>query len=242
LYRLTKIEGLRRPPGIAAIRGTGVHKASELNFRQKIGSKQDMPVSDIQDAARDSFVAAARDGVFLPGADLSEQQTIIDKALDQTVTLAGLYGERLAPQIQPVMVEQWLDFQIPDTGIKVVTILDVLDESGWLPDLKTSTKSKSQNDADINLGLTAQSLALTSNGQPPAKISLENLVYKKTPELQSLTTTRTKADFDQFLFLGWEMLGDLKAGRFKRAPVGHWICTPKWCGFWGTSDCRYTRR
>ena len=65
-FRRRYIEGVKLPPGIAACIGTGMHKGAEANHRQKIESGVDMPLGDIQDAARDGYNAALANGVFIP--------------------------------------------------------------------------------------------------------------------------------------------------------------------------------
>ena len=44
------------PPGIAARRGTAVHKAAEINHKQKLSTGKDLPISDLKDAAWGVFV------------------------------------------------------------------------------------------------------------------------------------------------------------------------------------------
>ena len=44
------------PPGIAARRGSATHKAAQINHEQKLHSQEDLPVGDLQDAARDHYV------------------------------------------------------------------------------------------------------------------------------------------------------------------------------------------
>ena len=55
-FRRRYIEGERVPPGVAAGRGTGVHKANEVNLNQKVITGTDLKLSDLKDAARDGFV------------------------------------------------------------------------------------------------------------------------------------------------------------------------------------------
>ena len=63
-YRRRYIEGEIVPPGIAARIGTGVHKAAETNWREKMRTGRDMPLDAVQDCAAEAYHKALQDGVF----------------------------------------------------------------------------------------------------------------------------------------------------------------------------------
>ena len=137
------------PPGIAARQGSGVHRGAEKNHAQKITSKQDLSVSDIQDIARDEYVRLVKEeGVFIPPDQVGEKNKLLAIGLDVTVTLAELYANDLAPKINPIMAEERLYRDIEGMDIPLSGQLDVLTEELWLPDLKTTAKSKNQREAE----------------------------------------------------------------------------------------------
>jgi hypothetical protein len=66
------------PPGIAARRGSATHKAAQLNHEQKLHTKEDLPVSDLQDAARDHYVKQIKEeGVFIPKDQVAEKERLL---------------------------------------------------------------------------------------------------------------------------------------------------------------------
>ena len=235
------VYGERVPPGIAARRGSGTHKAAEINHLQKIDSGVDLPIADLQDAARDEYVRLIQEeGIFIPREQLSEKNKIMAEGLDDTTRLAKLYGEKLAPSIQPVLVEQRVRMDV-GLGVALEGTIDVLTVDNWLPDLKTSGKSKGKSEADLSLQLSLYAaLVAHHTGKWPTKISLEVLVNLKEPILQSLPTSRGPHDFAMLMNRIQMMLAQVEAGLFPPCDPGHWMCSPNWCGFYTT--CKYAMK
>lgn len=229
------------PPGIAARQGSGVHKGAEVNHRHKLHSKQDLPLDVIQDAARDHYVYLVKEeGVFIPPDKISEKNKLLAEGLDNTVKLTHLYVNELAPQIHPVLVEERLYLSLPDI-IPLNGQLDVYTEENWLPDLKTTSKSKSQREADISLDLTMYAgLAAYHLGKWPERVSLEVLVNAKEPKHQSLESKRGPEDFGILLNRVKVVSAQIKTGLFPPCDPGSWVCSPMWCGYY--KSCKYAVR
>ena len=76
------------PPGIAACGGSAAHKAAQINHEQKLHSQEVLPLSDLQDAARDSYVRMIRDEeVFIPKDQIAEKDALLAKGLDAVIRL-----------------------------------------------------------------------------------------------------------------------------------------------------------
>jgi len=233
------IHGEIIPPGISARRGSATHKAAQVNHAQKLNSHEDLPVDALQDAARDEYVRLVTDrGVFIPKDQIGEKEKLLGAGLDAATRLTKLYRETLAPEIQPIMVEQRLEF---DAGLKLplVGIVDVLTEDHWMPDLKTADKAKPAGEADKSLQLTFYSgLVANHVGKWPDKISLEILVNNKEPKLQSLETVRGPEHWKNLMLRVQLMIAQIQTGLFPPCDPGAWICSPRWCGYW--DSCRYS--
>jgi hypothetical protein len=231
------------PPGIAARRGSATHKAAQINHEQKLHSKADLPVDDLQDAARDHYVKLIRDeGVFIPKDQIAEKDSLLAKGMDAAIRLTKLYRESLAPAIQPLLVEEKM---IIDAGLDLPLqgTIDVLTADHWLPDLKTADKSKGAEEADHSLQLTFYAgLVAHQTGGWPQKISLEILVNNKEPKLQSLPTIRGPEDWGNLLLRIHLMLNQIRAGLFPPCDPGAWICSPQWCGYFWTCTYSIKRR
>jgi RecB family exonuclease len=226
------------PPGIAARRGSATHKAAQVNHAQKIKSGQDLPVADLQDAARDHYIKLVKEeGVFIPRDQVTEKGKLLAEGQDTAIRLTKLYREALAPQIQPVIVEQRLEI---DAGLvlPIQGTIDVLTADNWLPDLKTADKSKSAAEADNSLQLTFYAgMVADHTGNWPEKISLEILVNNKEPKLQSLVTQRGPADWANLMLRIQIMLAQVQTGLFPPCDPGAWICSERWCGY--ALTCKY---
>jgi hypothetical protein len=229
------------PPGVAARRGTAVHKAAAVNHLQKINSKIDLPLGDLQDATRDEYVRVVKEeGIFIPKDQVSASSKLIGDGLDSAVSLTAVYHRDLAPQIQPIMVEER---QVIDVGLSVELqgTLDTVTENQWLVDIKTAAKSKNINEAHNSLQLTFYAgLYYSKYGSWPERLSLEILVATKEPKHQSLETTRDSDDWQDLLIRIKLMLAQIETGLFPPCEPGSWICSPVWCGYF--QSCKYANR
>lgn len=233
------INGEIIPPGIAARRGSATHKAAQVNHEQKLHSHEDLPVSDLQDAARDEYVRLVKEeGVFIPKDKVSEKGKLLAEGQDAATRLTKLYREDLAPAIQPALVEEKLTVDV-GLALPLQGTIDVLTIDNWLPDLKTADKSKPAGEADTSLQLSFYAgMVAHHTGKWPEKISLEILVNNKEPKLQSLLTKRGPADFANLLLRLQIFIAQLETGLFPPCDPGAWVCSPAWCGYWWT--CKYS--
>jgi hypothetical protein len=231
------------PPGIAARRGSATHKAAQLNHEQKLHCQTDLPVGDLQDAARDHYLTLIREeGVFIPKDQLRDKDKLLASGLDATVRLTKLYRESLAPAIQPLWVEEKLTLNA-GLDLPLQGTIDVLTNDNWLPDLKTADKSKGPKDADYSLQLTFYAgLVAHQTGTWPKKVSLEILVNNKEPKLQSLPTTRGPKDWGNLLLRVNFMIAQIETGLFPPCDPSAWICSPNWCGYFWTCTYSLKRR
>ena len=91
-YRRRYIEKEIVPPGIALIKGGSVHKAAETNFRQKIESREDLPIKDIREAAAANFDGQIASGYILdPDERAIGAKKVLGVAKDSTIKLVDIY-------------------------------------------------------------------------------------------------------------------------------------------------------
>ena len=225
------------PPGIAMHRGKGVHKAVELNNRQKRDSWEDLPLDILQDAARDGVINNVRkESLLIPPGEARGFQDIVASGVDAAVRLTKVYRECVAPSIQPVLVEEKVTM---DIGLEVPLLgyLDCFTAAGVVNDTKTSGKSKTQAEIDTSSQLTAYA-GMTQNrmGVWPL-VQLDVLVDTKAGKHQRLNSIRGPRDFEIMVSRISLMLQQIKTGLFPPCDPGSWACSPKWCGYYPT--CRY---
>jgi hypothetical protein len=226
------------PPGIAARIGTGVHCGAEVNHLAKIQTGEDEPLDVVQDAARDGYVEAIRNGVFFAPEEMPSARKQVAAGTDQVVQLAGLYHQSLAPLVMPALVEKKIEMDLPELGTRVSGIVDVLDENHWLPDIKTAARKWPESKAHSSVQATLyDKLVEHYTGRRPTKISFEVFTKTKVPNHQSLVTTRQPDDWDALLVRIKVIKASVDAGIFPPADPSSWTCNQKWCGFWWT--CPY---
>lgn len=239
MFRRRYIEDEIIPPGIAAHIGTGLHKGAEVNHRAKMVTGRDEPLDVIQDAARDGYIQAVKEKqIYVAPEDRPAARLEAEAAIDQTVGLAALYHREVAPTILPALVEHRVEIEVPGLALPVSGTLDVVDADNLLADLKTASKAWPESKANTSPQATIYYLLVKeTTGRPPSGIRFDVLIKGKTPRRQTLTTTRTRADFQTLVLRMNIMLQMIYAGLFPPAPTGHWICSPRFCGYWWS--CRH---
>ena len=240
-YRRRYIEGEIIPPGISLAKGTGVHAGAALNFTQKIESRVDLPASQIVEAAVAGFEEETRDGVSLMDDERSRGETIVlADAKDSVAKMAEVHAKQQAPEYQPVLVEQTVEIELPNAEVNLRGTLDLADDRRIVVDLKTSGRSKSQDEADQSVQLTVYAAAYhAATGEPSAEQRLETIVQTKTKTYRDMkSTTRTLADYRALAHRINAVHEAIRAGVFPPTTPGSWWCDPRYCGFFNRG-CPY---
>lgn len=238
-YRRRYIEREVIPPGIAILQGQSVHRAAEINFRQKLSTRVDLPILEIVEAAAASFDEQKAGEVSLSRDEMARGASVVlGEAKDEAVKCAEVLARDIAPEYQPVLVEEKVRIVLDNSPRDLLCILDMADERGIVSDYKVSGKRKSQADADSSVALTTYAAAhRIATGKLPSELRLEVIVKNKTPVRQVVSTTRAKADFVALAARVNAVQSSIDAGSFPPATPGAWWCGPRWCGYWST--CPY---
>jgi len=245
-YRRRYIEKEIIPPGVAALRGSSVHKGAEANFKQKIESKIDLPKNEIVERAVAEFEGRLKaDGVFLDEEEQGRGKAIVlGEEKDTTVRLAGLYADEVAPRYQPTAVEQKIEIELPGSH-NLLGILDLTAEAigadpdkpsgDGIVDYKTGKKTKSQGEFDSSPQISLYDLAYRAkHRKAPSFIRIEQLIDTKVPKRVVNATTRSTADFKAAVARVNAMIDGVQKGVFIPANAGAWQCSARWCGYWRT--------
>lgn len=224
------------PPGIAAGCGTGVHAANEANLKHKIITEADMPLDDMKDAARDGYVRAFRNGVFLSKDDISAKKRLLNEGLNKTLRLTELYKNEVAPHIKPKEVER--EFLI-DVGLPLPLAGKIdIEQDGRVDDLKTSGIKWPEGRINKEIQPIFYSFAHEKEtGIRPEFYYHILRDLKSGPQLQVQSLKPTDEHY-KALFEKINMFCKmLKAGIFPPAEPTSWICSEKFCGYY--HDCKY---
>ena len=246
-YRRRYVEGEKIPPGVAALRGSSIHRGAEMNFAQKIDSHVDLPKSQIVERAAAEFDARIKlDGVFMSDEDVSRGKAIVlGEEKDITVRLSGLLADEVAPLYQPTAVEQTQRIELPNSPRDILGILDLsayevsdADKKVGIVDWKSGKRTKPQSDFDTSIALSIYGLTFRAkHGIAPAFTAVEQLVDTKVPKRVRNTTERTTRDFEVAVARINAVIDGSEKGVFTPASPGSWMCSTRFCGY--ARSCAY---
>jgi len=238
-YERRYIKGEIIPPGIAMLQGSAVHKGAEVNFEQKIESREDLPEREIIDVAASAFdVNQAAGYQFTPDEESIGSKKVLGRALDQVVAMAAMHARHQAPAYQPIAVEHYCRIELPQASRDIVAISDLWDDQDRVIDFKTAKRKSRQGDVDSSVQLTVYAAAFQiEQGHLPREVRLDVLVKTATPTRQVLSGARTLPDLQALVNRVNETLRQIEAGIFPPCAPDHWMCDPRYCGYYHT--CPY---
>lgn len=242
-YYQRYICGFKTPPRVALLIGTGLHGGADLNLRQKIETRKDLPMSDVKDAAAAAFDKRLEaDGVFMTDEESGRKDQILGESKDKTVQMVGVFHESASPMIQPVAVEEEVSFT-RDTLPDVVFHgrLDVIEENDNVLDIKSSKARWPEGKAENELQPSFYLPGASELGKKPKYFVYHVITKAKTPVHQVVTTTRDESDLSALDQRARVMKACIEVGLFPPCEPDHWRCSPKWCGYFMTCKFRSER-
>ena len=225
-YYYRYILGLRTPPRSYMVFGTSIHAGIAHNYRRKIESQADLPLSEVQE-----FFSA--DWNYQRGQILWESGENHGKMKDEGVQLLELYHTQVAPTVQPEIVEEMFEVKFDGVDYTFRGIIDLVDKtSGFVVDHKTSSKSPIASDVHKNIQLSAYALGnRVRSGQIEKGMAFDYIVRGRSPKIVRIESSRSEEDIQRFLKLLAHVATAIKEQRFFPNP-SHPYCTPKLCPFW----------
>jgi RecB family exonuclease len=233
------VAGIKVPPTVRLLRGIAVHKAVETNMAQKVMSKTDVPLDVVKDAYNDSWNAEAEGGLLIDDA----AKETPGEAKDKGYQLIELHHTKVAPGIQPVWVEQPVQFtlnDIPFTGqIDLAHEVPNLDpdpeaEAMGLEIIDTKTTARAPVGDSYLLNMTGYALASRQvTGKKEANTRLDYLIATKEPRYLpvSMGGPLSDAAIQRFASVVESVSDTIAAGKF--VPNGLIGSPPacSWCGY-----------
>lgn len=237
------IEKLIRPPGVALIRGKAPHKSSEADLKAKLEKGELLEREAVGQVATDyvdeQFKGEVKINAECEGMTVKEART---KTRDNARKLAFVHHDFVAPAIIPTGLEIRVEANFPELPIPYVGILDVVDNEADVRDTKTKTQAPEKNLAHTSEQVTVYwGLFSAYFKRPPTKLGLDVLWVTKGGKVDQrpLWTTRDATAWKIKLNRSLRMLAAVEREIFLPAPVDHWMCSPRWCGY--TDVCPYFR-
>ena len=235
-YRRRYVEGERTSFGLPAAIGNATHKAAE----HRLTSKRDELVLPSEEEIKDITSDAFEHQIERPDFEWGEDSMTSTAAKHQALDLSTLHLNELAPVIEPEIIEQRMEIEIPGYPLKLVGYADVIEVDGTVRDLKTRKRSPKPEDATLDIGLAWYSMQYeVIHGTPAPMLALDVLVKKKKPELVSSLATPHEGH-DPLLRRIERATAMIQAGAYMPAEPGHWKCSEKFCDYY--DDCPWGRR
>jgi hypothetical protein len=226
-----------RPPAVAMVAGSAVHKGAEVTCKTKLETGELPPVGMVVDATRDELRRLWEAGVELNEDERALGESAVEaKTVDLTVSAASTYHTQFAPLIEPTHVERRFVLELDGYPYDFAGRMDVQTAQS-VRDLKLTGRKR---DPDKSLQLTAYAMAVhTLDGFIPDVTYDLILKYKSGLKAQSISSERTPAHFEAFLRRIEAIITAMQKGVFVPANPDDWCCSPKWCGY--HHDCPYVR-
>lgn len=240
-HRLRKL-----PRGIGGIVGTSVHKGAEYSLNEKAQTGELPPASAATDAARDTLVEQLGLGETAFDATTPARAD----ALRQIVSMTKAYHRIIAPQVNPIHVEERLEAEI-SPGLILSGKPDVIArEPHRVRDLKTGARPGGGHVPQIG----GYSLLARSNGIDIAEAAIDFIqrvgANKPQPDPTSKAVAVALAETAASNIIR-HIEGDLRTFREgdperRILPGDPWafmanpnsnLCGERYCSAWGTSFC-----
>lgn len=214
------VAAIKSPPTLKQTRGLAVHKAVEVNMRQKITSRTDMPVDDVVDAYSTEFDVIS--------GEVEEDLHELGEYKDSGVKLTRMHTRIVAPEVQPVWVEQPVQFSL--NGIPFSGQVDLLDEESRIRDTKTTARKPMPDSYGLNM--TGYALSFRQlTGTIETDTMLDYLVATKKPYYLPIMAGGPVSDEEivRFANVVENVAASIKAGRFVPNGLVSGACS--WCGY-----------
>ena len=209
--------------------GLAIHRALEVNFREKLETHEDLDTAGVVMIFRDAWMEQAGQTEF--SADESQQE--IRRAGER---LVAKYMDEVAPKIDPAAVE--VDVQGEIGGVSVRGRVDLLDAEGRLIDIKTASRRPSWVSPDYAFQLaTYRQITPGANGEA----RIDCLVKTNTPQIVQQSYTVGEADLQATRVL-FPLVREAMASGTYCPNRQSMLCSQKHCGFWKQCEQEYGGR
>jgi len=227
-YMFRYLEKRKIPPSGAMVQSKAWHKTVEENYRQKVESEKDLPLSHM----REFFASAYDEALQAEEIDFGAGEDPC-RLKDQGVDITTAHHKFVAPKVSPLLVEEKFCISLGDEfPYDLLGYWDLVDKDGMVVDNKAYKRCPSQQDADRDIQLGLYSLGYrVSQGKVEKGLRLDAIIKNKTPKAVQIRTTRTNDDCRFLLGLIEQIALAIQSGVFYPNPTG-WSCSPRFCGYW----------
>jgi len=210
----------RMPPSVRQTIGIAAHGAIEVNMHQKVVVGTDLPAADVLDAFSTQYDTLV--------AEVEDPEEDIAKAKDSGIALVDLHHRDVAPNIQPILVEQPIQFEV--NGVPYSGVVDLVDDRGQVRDWKTTSR-RPQPGAYL-LNMVGYAIGYREQtGETESDVVLDYLVRTKQPQYIPIKSGGPVSDdaIVRFADVVTDVAAAIQAGNFVPNGLTNGACS--WCGY-----------
>lgn len=223
---LFQIEGIETPPSVALAFGSSVHSALELNFKQKIKTKWDLPVEEIVEHFHSDFNKRLDEAV------------LIDEDLQQLhrsgETMLKRYMIEFAPGTVPKYVEEKITVTFKNYDFGVSGIVDLFDIYGTIIDYKTTKTKYKEFPESIIIQQSLYRIMLEAIGE---KVN-GNRIDEFAKDTNSIRAISLNPNRELALRKFSEVATNIQRGNFPTSR-GSYLCKKRFCQHWAECEKRF---
>jgi hypothetical protein len=199
--------------------GLAVHQALEVNFREKLETREDLETTGVVIVFREAWMEQVPHTEFASGESQGDLRRLGER-------LVAKYMDEVAPTVEPAAVE--LDVQGEISGVAVRGRVDVLDVEGRLIDFKTASRRPSYVSPDYAFQLaTYRQITPGASGE----VRIDSLV--KTQTVQIVQQAYTGSDnTSRFPWPSAPSDTGPEWPGYPAPPRQSMLCSQKHCSFW----------
>jgi hypothetical protein len=135
------LHGEKERPGESIVVGSFFHETLDYNYKQKIASHADLPLSEIVTYLQDAAVPKVLEENG--GIEEIRWDSSLDTARSDAERITAAYGKTVMPRIQPIGVEFKFEIDVDGVPVPILGYVDVWDEARTV-DTKTGKQSVSK--------------------------------------------------------------------------------------------------
>jgi len=209
-YKYIYVDGAQRmPPNVYMSYGTAMHAALAFNYEQKIKSRKDLHVHEVETKFLLVFNQECQENNY--SEDLSKFYLPAENTL-------YYYMKEVAPKIQPTHVEYKFEIKLKHFPITIMGYIDLITEDGDIRDHKTAGKSwKSQytpSKLRNNIQATMYAAAYRKLFKKPEKGIFFDVLPRHESMMYPKETQRTEAQIMSLLNSAASIESIVKLGVF----------------------------
>jgi hypothetical protein len=216
---------IKSPPTLRLVIGNAAHEAVETNYRQKMDTGLDLPIDDVKDAFSTAFDRLATE---VEHDDDEDEDESPKQSKDSGIVLVGNYQHQVAPTIQPVIVEEQIQFRVNE--IPFSGYIDLVDQHRQVRDLKTTKRKPQRNDYLISMIGYAIGFR-QATGEVERNVILDYMVRTKQPYYHPVPSEGPVPDsaIRQFAKIVESVATAISKGSFIPTGLTNNACS--WCGY-----------